>query len=41
MNSFVDFRAEPSAMLEGIDVAARRNWDTRPNNSLLGIAVLT
>jgi len=30
MYSFVDLRADPSAMFEGIDVTARRSCETRP-----------
>ncbi len=30
MYSFVNLRADPSAMFEGIDVTARRSCDARP-----------
>ena len=35
-NSFVEFLACPSAILEGIDTAARRIWPESANNSALG-----
>jgi hypothetical protein len=36
VNSFDEFRAAPSAMLAGIETAALRIWEVKPNLSSLG-----